>query len=280
MKIIEVENLTKTFKKGVGTEKIIALDNISFSLKKGNVLGVIGPNGSGKTTLFKCLLGFIKPDHGKVTLFENLYKGMSLKSKIGFLYEKVNFYPELTSLELLEFYGKLYHIPKKILIHKLDEILNLVGLEKFKNMKVSGFSKGMIQRLGIAMTLINDSELLIFDELISGLDPYGTSKISKIIEELIQRGKTLVISSHVLSHIEDLCNEILILFDGRILRSGNLNDFITNYNLFRIELKLNNQDDGHKAVDLLKKSGFDIGQSSYSNQDLEKIFIDLIEQSK
>ncbi|OVE73507.1 hypothetical protein BVX93_01450, partial [bacterium B13(2017)] len=276
MNIIEVKNIIKIFKKGIGKEIITALNNISFSVKKGNVVGVIGPNGSGKTTLFKCIMDYIRPDKGEIILFENKFKDLNLKSKIGFLYEKVNCFPELTPIEILNIYSALFDIPKSERKDKINDVLKTVELIDFKKLKVKKFSKGMIQRLGIAITIINNAELLIFDEPISGLDPFGAIKISEIIEGLVEKGKTILLSSHVLSHIEDLCSEILILFKGNLILSGKLNEFITNYEKFRIDLKLKNSDDGEKAISLLKKEGFVIEESCFSNQDLEHIFINLI----
>ena len=280
MKIVQVHNLIKIFKKGVGHETITALGGVSFELEQGKVLGVIGPNGSGKSTLFKCILGFIQPKSGTITLFENRYQGAGLKCRIGFLYEKTNFYPELTPRELMTFYGKLYHLDPPTIQFRTKEYLNLVELSAFTDMKIRGFSKGMVQRLGIAMSLINESELLIFDELISGLDPFGAHKISGILQKLIERGKTIIMSSHVLSHIEDLCDDIIVLYKGKLLKSGSLEDFLTTRDRARIEIGVNGKDDIEKASNLLRDHGFQVAKSDLSSQDLENIFISLIGEQK
>ena len=189
MKVVEIENLSKTFSLGFRKTPFRALDNLSFSLEKGSILGVIGPNGSGKTTLFKCILGFIKPTSGSIRLFENSLTDMELKSKIGFLQEKVNYYSELTPLELLRFYGNFYPMQRHVLEQKIQDLLNLVDLDAFQNTKVGGFSKGMLQRVGIAASLVSDSEFLIFDEPASGLDLFGIAQIKDHLRELVVDGQ-------------------------------------------------------------------------------------------
>ncbi len=280
MKIIEANNLVKTYSKSSGRETFRALDDVSFSLEPGKVLGIIGPNGSGKTTLFKCLLGLIRPNQGNAVLFENKYEGIILKSKIGFLYEKTSLYQELTPEEILSFFGKLYRIPGTQLKQRIGESLELVDLTPFKKTKIRGFSKGMVQRLGIAMCLINDAELLIFDELISGLDPFGAYKINRIIANLIQRKKTLVISSHILSHIEDLCTDILMLYKGKILKQGTLQDFASAQKKFHMQLNVTRPEDPQTALSLLAHAGFQVSSDTYSSKDLETIFISMIHEQK
>ncbi|EKD26678.1 MAG: ABC transporter related protein [uncultured bacterium] len=280
MKILEITELKKKYVKVIGKSSIDALNSISFELNKGEVLGVIGPNGSGKTTLFKCILGFIKPTSGNIIKFDNKFSGLELKKKMGFLSEKVNFNNFLTPVELLNFYGSLYGLTGSVLLNKINELLDMVDLENYKSMKVGGFSKGMLQRLGIAVSLINDCELLILDEPISGMDPFGAKKITEIIQELVKRGKTLILSSHVLSHVEDICSDILVLYKGKILRKGKLSDLVTDTNNYRIDIKVRNSQEAQNAENILKQNGFDISASSFSNQDLENIFVSLINGAK
>lgn len=280
MKVIEANNLVKIYSRNSSRETFRALNDVSFSLESGKVLGIIGPNGSGKTTLFKCLLGLIHPNQGNTVLFENRYEGVTLKSKIGFLYEKTSLYHELTPEEILSFFGRLYRIPASLLKQRISESLELVDLTSFRKTKIRGFSKGMVQRLGIAMCLINDADLLIFDELISGLDPFGAFKISQIISSLIERKKTLVISSHILSHIEDLCTDILMLYKGRILKKGSLEDFASAQKNFHIHLKTNAPKDSETALALLRDAGFEVSSDTYNSRDLETIFISMIREQK
>jgi ABC-2 type transport system ATP-binding protein len=278
MKALEVSALSKIFNaRGIRSKKILALQDISFSLEKGQLLGVMGPNGSGKSTLFKCILGFLWPTSGNITVFENLYSPTALKTKVGFLYERVNFYPELTPVELLEFYGKLYAIPRVILKNRIEELLHLVDLFEFKDVRVRGFSKGMTQRLGIASALIQDAELLIFDEPTTGLDLFGVAKIKEIIKKLREKGKTLIVSSHLLSHIQDLCDQHLVLFKGKILSFGSWQNLVCNQNVFQVDLKIHKGSEIEKALQLLKENGFSVTRSGFSPQDFEEKFLKLFE---
>ena len=276
MKIVNVQNLTKIYRRPFKKNGIKALNELSFSMKKGECLGVIGPNGSGKTTLFKCLLGFLKPTSGNITLFEQNSHLADLRLKIGFLYEKINVYADLTPFELLTYFGKLYKLDKNIIKDKIEELLTFVDLSAYSHIKAKNFSKGMIQRLGIALTLINDSELLIFDEPTSGLDPIGIIQISTILRKLRDQGKTIILSSHILSHIEDICSDIIILKKGKITRSGKLSTLITTTNKYRIDLDLKENDKPEIAIDKLKESGFSISSSKYTNKDLEDIFFEIM----
>jgi len=278
MKIVNVQNLNKIYRRPFSKKGTLALNNLSFSMEKGECLGVIGPNGSGKTTLFKCLLGFLKPTSGKITLFEQDTHISNLRLKIGFLYEKINVYADLTPFELLTCFGKLYKLEKKIIKEKIKELLSFVDLSEHTHVKAKKFSKGMIQRLGIALTLINNSELLIFDEPTSGLDPIGIIQISNILKKLREQGKTIILSSHILSHIEDICSDIIILKKGTNIRSGKLSTLIAATNRYRIDLDLKNKDNPALAIDKLTESGFSILKSEYTNKDLEDIFFEIMEK--
>jgi len=276
MKALEISNLNKVFNI-LGMQKIRALRDVSFSLERGQALGVMGPNGSGKSTLFKCILGFIRPTSGNIAIFGNAYSHTVLKTKLGFLYERVNFYPELTPVELLEFYGKLYAIPRSVLKNRVEELLHLVDLWEFKDIRVRGFSKGMTQRLGIASALIQDAELLIFDEPATGLDLFGVAKIKEILKKLRESGKTLIISSHVLSHIQDVCDQYLILFKGEVLGSGSWQNLVGSQTAFQVDLKIQDENDIRKVLQLLENNGFSVARSGCSPQDFEEKFLKLFE---
>ncbi len=281
MNALEVKQLTKVFHAtGIRRKKITALHDVSFSLEKGQVLGVMGPNGSGKSTLFKCILGFIRPNAGSIVVFENAYSPAVLKTKLGFLYERVNFYPELTPVELLEFYGKLYAIPRAVLKNRIEELLHLVDLWEFKDVKVRGFSKGMTQRVGIASALIQDAELLIFDEPATGLDLFGVAKIKEILQKLREKGKTLIVSSHVLSHIQDLCDQYLVLFKGEVLGSGPWQNLVGSQSAFQVDLKIQDGSEIQKVLHLLESNGFSVARSGFSPQDFEENFLKLFEGKK
>jgi ABC-2 type transport system ATP-binding protein len=279
MNIIEVQNLTKHFGKGPGRAPVKALEKVSFRLESGKVLGVIGPNGSGKTTLFKCLMNFVAPSGGSIRLFENRFPRRELGSKIGFLPERAAFYPELTAPEILRFFGKLYRIPSAILEKRIRELLDFVDLEKHRDLRVQGYSKGMLQRLGIALCLVNDSELLILDEPLSGLDCFGVCRIHEILRKLIEEGRTVVFTSHVLSHIQDLCTDLLILFRGKGLWQGPIEELVREKGRCRIDLAALPPFDFRKARRLLEEGGYRVERVSEDCLDLEDRFIRMIEEA-
>lgn len=220
MNVIETEDLSKTFVPGLGFKKVTALEKINLSIEKGEIFGYIGPNGAGKTTTLKILMGLIFPTGGKARIFGEDIQNLKVKERIGFLPEEPYFYHYLTADEFLLFYGKLFGYDKLYLSKKIDELLTLVDLQHKKNSQLRHFSKGMLQRIGIAQALINDPELVILDEPMSGLDPAGRAMVRDIILHLREQGKTVLFSSHILSDVEMICNRIGIITQGKLRETG------------------------------------------------------------
>jgi ABC-2 type transport system ATP-binding protein len=213
---LSINNLHKSFKQGLGFKKIQAVDDLSISIEEGSILGLLGPNGAGKTTTFKIILGLMKPDRGTVRLWGE--DSWSLKSRAlsGYMPESPYFYSYLTAFEALDFYGSLFDIPKQKRRNRVKEMLVHVGLEHAENRQLRKFSRGMLQRVGIAQALLNDPKFLILDEPMSGLDPVGRKEMRNIILECKKMGKTVIFSSHILSDAEMLCDRAAILDGGRL----------------------------------------------------------------
>jgi len=220
--ILEVSNLCVAFRQGKHVHK--ALDNVSFAVKPGSTIGFIGPNGAGKTTTLHVLLGFVAPDSGSATLLGQDASTALSRSKIGYLSEHPESYKFMTGREYLEMTAKLFHIPKADRKQRIAELLEEVELSDHAHKKIAAYSRGMLQRIGLAQALINDPDLLILDEPTNGLDPIGRMKIRKLIEQLKARGKTIFFSSHELSEIETVCDEIIMIADGRIIKHGTLSE--------------------------------------------------------
>ncbi len=235
MNVIEVEDLSKTFVPGLGFKKVTALEKINLSIEKGEIFGYIGPNGAGKTTTLKILMGLIFPTSGKAKIFGECIQSLKVKERVGFLPEEPYFYHYLTAEEFLLFYGKLFGYDKLYLSKKTDELLTLVGLQHKKNSQLRHFSKGMLQRIGIAQALINNPELVILDEPMSGLDPAGRSMVRDIILHLREQGKTILFSSHILSDVEMICNRIGIITNGKLRETGAV-DSLLQENMKKIEI--------------------------------------------
>lgn len=229
---LKIENVHKSFKTGFALKKKKILKGISISVEPGEIFGYLGPNGAGKTTTIKCILGLIFPEQGDIEILGYPYLSLKSKEKLGFLPENPYFYDYLTAEEFLDFYSRLYHIPSEQTREKIRSLLKLVGLEKAKDLQLRKFSKGMLQRIGLAQALVNDPELVILDEPLGGLDPLGRKEMRDIIFQLKEKGKTVFLSSHILQDIEMICDKVAIIMDGQIVSQGKLQELISEKVLF------------------------------------------------
>jgi ABC-2 type transport system ATP-binding protein len=218
--IIKTIDLTKEFQPSFSFRKIAALTELSLEVKRGEVFGFLGPNGAGKTTTFKLLVGLLHPTRGKIFLWGEDHYKIELKSKIGFLPESPYFYNYLKAKEYLHLCGQLFGINAKERHNKIDTLLERMGLKDHKNALIKTYSKGMLQRLGLAQALIHDPELLILDEPMSGLDPLGRKEVRDIMLELKAQGKTIIFSTHILSDVETVCDRVGIIIKGKLSDCG------------------------------------------------------------
>ncbi len=225
--VLRIENLHKTFKTGFIPRGKKILDGISLDIKGGEIFGYLGPNGAGKTTTLKCILGLIFPDKGKIEIFGYPNLSVKAKEKIGFLPENPYFYDYLTATEFLGFYSDLALVKKEEKRAQIESLLRLVGLEQSAGIQLRKFSRGMLQRIGLAQALINDPSLVFLDEPLGGLDPLGRKEIRDVIIRLKEEGKTVFLSSHILQDIEMICDRVAILVAGKIINLGALQDMIS-----------------------------------------------------
>jgi ABC-2 type transport system ATP-binding protein len=221
---IEINSLSVSFKHGKHTHQ--ALDNVSFKVEHGHTVGFIGPNGAGKTTTLHVLLGFLSPDSGNARIFGEDTSSPSSRSLIGYLSEHPECYKYMTGREYLEMTARLFGIGNPERKQRIENLLKDVELAQHADKRIATYSRGMLQRIGLAQAMINDPELLILDEPTNGLDPLGRMRIRHIIEELRAKGKTIFFSSHELSEIETVCDEIIMIANGRIIRQGAVTDLI------------------------------------------------------
>jgi ABC-2 type transport system ATP-binding protein len=225
MGIIVTKNLTKEYSsKSFSKKKILALNNFSFTVEKGEIFGLLGPNGAGKTTLVKLLLSIVFPTGGSAAIFDKDINDIKIKYKIGYLPENHRFPVFFTAKQSLNYFGGLSGMSKIKIREKVDELLKLVGLEKWKNVKVKKFSKGMMQRLGIAQAILNDPELIFLDEPTDGVDPLGRKEIRDLILELKSKRKTIFLNSHLLSEVEMICDRVAILDKGNLIKQGSVSE--------------------------------------------------------
>ncbi len=216
---VNIEHLTKKFPSSLFKKAHLVLNDFSWQIPEGQVAALLGPNGSGKSTLLKILLGFFLPTQGSAKLFGSTCNGLTVRHRLGFLPERPTFQLFLNAREALTFYGKLSHVPS--LSTKIEELLILVGLFEHANDLIATYSQGMRQRLALAQTLIHDPNLLILDEPTTGLDPSGIDFFYNLLLKLKKSGKTILLTSHVLTYVEEICDQVAIIQNGNLLYAGN-----------------------------------------------------------
>jgi ABC-2 type transport system ATP-binding protein len=220
---IQIDGLTKKF---LQRGEVVAVDNLTLEVQEGEIFGFLGPNGAGKTTTIKMLLGLIYPTAGTASMLGRPIGDVEMRRQVSYLPESPYFYDHLTGVELLDFFGRLFGLDDAARRKKVDELMELVGLKNDKLKQLKQYSKGMLQRIGLAQSLVNDPKLLIFDEPTSGLDPVAHIEIRNLIESLRDQGKTVFLSSHQLSDVELVCDRVAILNYGRLVKTGAVDELV------------------------------------------------------
>lgn len=235
---IKTDGLTKVYRDFWGRDKVRALDDLTLTIKRGEVFGLLGPNGSGKSTTIKLLLGLIFPSSGSATVLGQPAGSTEINERIGFLPEESYLYRFLNGEEILRFYGRLFRIPRKELNRRVPELLDIVGLDaKARKRKLREYSKGMARRIGLAQALINNPDLILLDEPTTGLDPIGTREMKDLILSLKAQGKTVVLCSHLLADVQDVCDRITILFRGKMQVLGEVNQLLQVQDMTQVSAK-------------------------------------------
>ncbi|MBE7497282.1 MAG: ABC transporter ATP-binding protein [Verrucomicrobiaceae bacterium] len=237
---VQVSGLTKVFKGTLVKGAFTAVRDVSFNVRAGEVYGLIGPNGSGKSTTMKVILGLLAPTKGTTSIFGKSSTEVVSRRDVGFLPENPYFYKHLTGMETLLFYGRLCGLSGAALKSRAQEMLALTGLESAADRRVGGFSKGMLQRLGLAQALIHDPRLLVLDEPTAGVDPAGSRKIRDLILEMKRRGLTVLVTSHLLEQMQEVCDRVGIMAHGNMVREGRLDELTAVEN--QTEITLENAD--------------------------------------
>ncbi len=226
--VVKGEQIVKVFSDFWGKPKARALDNLDIEIKRGVTLGLLGPNGAGKSTLIKLLLGHLYPTSGNLTVFGKSPRDVGIKSRIGYLPERTSFYTSLTAPETLRFFADLLGLPNGVARERISQLLEMVGLDGIGKRLVGEFSHGMRKRLGLAQALLNDPDLLLLDEPTAGMDPVGCREIKDLILTLGKRGKTILMTTHLLADVQDVSDSIMILYGGRLQAAGSIKELLSN----------------------------------------------------
>jgi ABC-2 type transport system ATP-binding protein len=279
--VVSVRGLTKVFKDFWGRPKARAVDNVDFEVRRGEVFGLLGPNGSGKSTTVKLLLGLLNPTKGHMEVFGHSPKHVQTKSRIGYLPEESYLYRYLNSRETLDFFGNLFHLPPGERQKRADQLLEMVGLNLTQTRAVGEFSKGMQRRIGLAQALINDPDLVILDEPTAGLDPIGCREVKDLIIALARRGKTVILSSHLLSDVEDVCVRVVIYYGGKVQAIGTLKELLATPDAVRITTPVLPRETMERVLEVIRKD-VDAGKVRVDNptQNLESYFLDVVNKAR
>jgi len=234
---VEIEHLVKVFHTGLRGAPLRAVDDVSIRIEAGEVYGLIGPNGSGKSTTMKALLGLVAPSAGSCRIFGADSLRVDSRRQVGFLPENPYFYKHLSGAETLAFYGKLCGLRGEALRARIDELLELVDLQGARERRLGGYSKGMLQRIGLAQALIQEPRLVILDEPTAGVDPIGSRQIRDLILALKQRGITVFLCSHLLEQVQEVCDRVGIIHRGRMIREGRLDELLAIGDQTELELR-------------------------------------------
>ena len=279
--VVRVKGLTKIFKDFWNRPKAKAVNDVSFDIRRGEVFGLLGPNGSGKSTTIKMLLGLLHPTSGLAQVFGRSPRDVRTKARIGYLPEESYLYKYLDSEETLDFFGNLFALGSAERRKRAEQLLDMVGLKRVHLRTVGEFSKGMQRRIGLAQALINDPDLVILDEPTSGMDPIGCREMKDLILNLAQRGKTVILSSHLLSDVEDVCDRAVSYYGGKVQAIGELGDLLAERDSVRITMPSLPEPALAKVLDQIKH---DVAEDKIEidnpTQNLESYFINVVNKAR
>jgi ABC-2 type transport system ATP-binding protein len=270
---VEIRNLVKDFKTSFRREMLRAVDDVSIRIMPGEVYGLIGPNGSGKSTTMKALLGLVAPTAGTCAIFGKDSLKVDSRNDVGFLPENPYFYKHLSGAETLRFYGKLCGLKGRPLEERVSELLALVDLEEARDRRIGGYSKGMLQRIGLAQALVQEPRLVILDEPTAGVDPIGSRQIRDLIMKLRERGITVFLCSHLLEQVQEVCDHVGIIFRGKMVKEGRLEDLIAIEDQTEIILKDASPELISQITALVGSSGASLVRTGKPRTTLERLFL-------
>jgi len=278
--IIETRNLSKVYRDFWGRQKVRALKALDLEIRRGEIFGLLGPNGSGKTTTIKLLLGLLFPTSGQALVFGKESTDVSKNERLGYLPEESYLYRFLNAEETLDFYGRLFDMPASVRKQRTNDLIEMVGLGWAKRRQLKEYSKGMARRIGLAQALINDPELILLDEPTSGLDPIGTREMKDLIIKLKSQGKTVLMSSHLLADVQDVCDRIAILHQGELKELGRVDSLLKVRDVTQIQAKGLSDDAKAEIRSVIERHQGALMTMDNPTTTLEELFLSIVRDSE
>lgn len=278
--VIETRNLSKIYRDFWGRKKVHALKSLDIEVRQGEIFGLLGPNGSGKSTTIKLILGLLFPTSGRVLVFDKDATETKKNERIGYLPEESYLYKFLTAEETLDFYGRLFDMSGAERKKRVDELIKLVGLHGAKHRQLREYSKGMTRRVGLAQALINDPDLILLDEPTTGLDPIGTREMKDLILGLRDQGKTVLLCSHQLADVQDVCDRVAILHQGELKELGRVSDLLKVQDVTEVHAKGLTEEAKAEIAEVIKRHGGDLQSIDNPTATMEDLFLNIVRESE
>jgi ABC-2 type transport system ATP-binding protein len=278
--IIETRNLGKTYRDFWGRKKVQALKSLDIEVKKGEIFGLLGPNGSGKSTTIKLIQGLLFPTSGRAFVFGKDASDVSKNERIGYLPEESYLYKFLNAEETLDFYGRLFDMPADVRRQRSDQLIKMVGLDRARRRQLREYSKGMTRRIGLAQALINEPDLLILDEPTTGMDPIGSREMKDLIIRLRDEGKTILLCSHQLADVQDVCDRVAILHQGELRELGRVDSLLKVRDITEVHAKGLTEEVKRKIAELIESSGGELVSLDNPTTTMEELFLDIVRDDR
>lgn len=278
--VIETRNLSKVYRDFWGRKKVAALKSLDIEVRKGEIFGLLGPNGSGKSTTIKLILGLLFPTSGRVLVFDKDATETSKNERIGYLPEESYLYKFLTTDETLDFYGRLFDLSGAERKRRVDHLVNMVGLQNARHRQLREYSKGMTRRVGLAQALINDPDLILLDEPTTGLDPIGTREMKDLILNLRDQGKTILLCSHQLADVQDVCDRVAILHQGELKELGRVSDLLKVQDVTEVHARGLTEAAKDEIADVIRRHGGTVESIDNPTATMEDLFLNIVRESE
>jgi ABC-2 type transport system ATP-binding protein len=278
--IVETRNLGKIYRDFWGRKKVQALKSLDIEIRRGEIFGLLGPNGSGKSTTIKLMLGLLFPTSGRAFVFGKEATDVAKNERIGYLPEESYLYKFLNAEETLDFYGRLFDMPSSVRKERAAELIQRVGLQRHRRRQLREYSKGMTRRIGLAQALINEPEFLVLDEPTTGLDPIGTKEMKDLILKLREEGKTILLCSHQLADVQDVCDRVAILHQGELKEAGRVDALLKVQDVTQIHAKGLSEEAKAKIREIIQQSNSELLKMDNPTTTMEELFLDIVQQSE